>query len=78
MISGPSCFCLQKISYAIAEENKFSYCTQLHVIKTSFKHNIYSKAKVKKKNPNHQIIEIVFWTFKKKIWNLFTSHTKKE
>lgn len=42
MISGPSCFCLEKISYAIAEENKFSYCTQLHVIKTKVLNTIYT------------------------------------
>lgn len=42
MVSGPSCFCLEKISYAIAEENKFSYCTQLHVIKTKVLNTIYT------------------------------------
>lgn len=76
MISGPSCFCLQKISYAIAEENKFSYCTQLHVIKTSFKHNIYSKAKVKKKIPTIKKLKLYSEHLKKKS-EIYLLHTQK-
>lgn len=56
MISG-LCFCLEKISYAIAEENKFSYCTQKQIfLKTQY----IQQSKSLKINPNHQIIEIVF------------------
>lgn len=60
MISGLF-FCLEKISYAIAEENKFSYCTQKQIfLKTQY----IQQSKSLKINPNHQIIEIVFWTLK--------------
>lgn len=76
MISGPSCFCLEKISYAIAEENKFSYCTQLHVIKTSFKHNIYSKAKVKKKIPTIKKLKLYSEHLKKNLKFIYFTHKK--